>query len=530
MKKTAVLLAAILVLGGLTAWRLKSFYTAEAAVQQMQKAQKSAPPTVSVAPAVWQDIRNEWQAIGNVESPYNVNISSQIVGTIAWLQARQGDPVKAGETLVRIDPSQIEAQIAQDEANVAQAEQKLAQADITANAANVGVSSQIGVQKAALVSAEASRNLAEQTYQQQVSSAQDAVTQAQNQVSTAQASVNNASAGIRSAQASLNNAQASYQRTYSLYRQGYVAAQDVDNARTALQVAQAAVDTAQGQHSSALAQQHSAEAQLSSAKNQLSITVMKSRTDIDSAKAAVQQAQANLKLAMANRAQTPAYQANLRALRAAVAAAKAQLSIQKTELGYTTLVSPITGYVTARNADPGSTATVGEALLTVQQLSKVYLNVPVPEEQINALHVGSIGTASLDALPGQTFTGKIVYINPSADLQTRQYSVRIALNNPQGLIKPGMFATVSFVLKNIPHALTVPREAVQTGKDGAATVDVINSDNTVRVVPVRTGGFDHAAVQILSGIQPGDQVVVLSANPLHNGQKVRVAAQQKTRS
>src|SRR5207253_2677940 len=119
------------------------------------------------------------EAVGSVEAPLNVRISPKVTGRIDYLQAHEGDRVTQGEVLVRIDPSEIEAQVSQQQAAVAEAESRLAQAQITQNPTNVGVNTQITQQQAALASVRADYNQTKQNYSSQVASANAAVTDAQ---------------------------------------------------------------------------------------------------------------------------------------------------------------------------------------------------------------------------------------------------------------------------------------------------------------------------------------------------------------
>ena len=115
-------------------------------------------------------------------------------------------------------------------------------------------------------------------------------------------------------------------------------------------------------------------------------------------------------------------------------------------------------------------------------------------------------------------------INPAADPQSRQFAVRLTLNNPTGQIRPGMFARVTFVTLRIPNALQVPREAVRNDKKtGGQVVTVIDANSVAHVRPVKTGISNGADIQLLQGVQPGENVVTLSLTPVRDEQKVNAA-------
>ncbi len=522
MKRAIALSLVVLLFAGIMAIRFSQYYAQKANLKKQAASRKDAPLVVAVQPAAYTTLSSSYQCVGNIESPLTVNISSQIVGTVQYLKVRQGDHVNAGEVLVKIDPAQIQTQVSQAQANLSQAQSRYLQAATTTNANSVSIISQIHVEQAALRSAQANYTQTVENDKEQISAARSAVTDAKTKVASAIAAISSANAVISSAKANLANSKASYNRTDSLFKQGYETAQDVDNARTQVAVSQSAVDTAQSGLTVAEAGKNSAEAEESSAVNNLNITVNKGQSDIAAAAAAVAQARASLELAQANQSQKPAYQANLNALKSAVTAASDQLNSAITQLGYTTIRSPIDGWVTARNADPGSTATVGEILLTVQQLSKLYISVPVPEEEIAQIHLGTSVVANLDALPGKTFRGKVTYINPSANLLSRQFTVRVSIDNPGDVVMPGMFAHVTFMLQREPNVLTIPREAL-IKKGSRSEVAVVDAKSICHLENVTTGATDGSKIQIKSGLSAGDNVVIQSARPVKDGMIVKIA-------
>lgn len=522
MKRAIAIILLVLLFAGIMAMRFKQYFVQKANLKKQSMSRKDAPLVVAAQPAAYTTLSSTYQSVGNIESPFNVNISSQIVGTVQYLKVRQGDHVTLGEVLVKIDPAQIQTQVSQAQANLSQAQSRYLQAAATTNANDVSIISQIHVEQAALSSAQSNYTQTVENDKEQISAARSAVADSKTKVASAIAVISSANAVISSAKASLANSKASYNRTDSLFKQGYETAQDVDNANTQVAVSQSAVETAESGLTVADAGKNSAEAEESSAVNNLNITVNKGQSDIAAAAAAVAQAKASLELAKANQSQKPAYQANLSALKSAVTAASDQLNSAVTQLGYTTIKSPIDGWVTARNADPGSTATVGEILLTVQQLRQLYISVPVPEEEVAQIHLGTNAVANLDAFPGRIFTGKVTYINPSGNLLSRQFTVRVSIDNPGDVVMPGMFAHVSFMLSRQLNVLTVPREAVITS-GSRSEVAVVDSKNICHLETVTTGTTDGSNIQIKSGLSAGENVVIQSARPVKNGTLVKIA-------
>lgn len=520
-KKTGLIWAiiGIVVLLALIGWRVATHNQANSAAAKMGGANRRAAPSVEVAIAKPADIVHSVNVVGTVVSPQSVDLSPKITGRITFLNVREGDMVKAGQVLVKIDPSDLQQQILQQQANVAEAKSRLAQAQLTQGSTNVGVYTNIQQQQAGLASAQADYNQTLQNYSAQVQTAQSTVSSDTSKVHAAQVQVQNANATLAQQNSNLANAQTKLQRMQTLFSQGAVAQQQRDDAQTAVEVQQQAVNVGQGQVAAAQAAVESAQADLSSAKDQLSIVKNQGRANIAAAKAKSQQAQATLKAAVSNKSQAPAYQANIDALRAAVTAAEAQYQASVVNLKETNLVSPIDGAVTARDADPGDLASPGKAVLTVQALKWVYVNTAVPMEEAANVQEGMNAQVTIDTLPGKVFTGPITNLNPSADPTSRQFTVRIRLENPGNLLKPGMYARVAVVTSSVHAAAAVPIEAVTNGKQGP-TVTVVDKSAVAHVVPVVLGTTDGKQDEIKSGVNPGDQVVVLAYSPVKDGQTV----------
>jgi multidrug efflux pump subunit AcrA (membrane-fusion protein) len=395
-----------------------------------------APPPVSFGLARLQDVSQGIDSVGSVEAPLSVKIAAKVTGRIDYLEVHEGDRVARGQILVRIDPTQIEAQVQQAKASLAEAQYRLAQARITQNPTNVSVATQVRQQEAALASA----------------------------------------------QANLTNTQAKYDRQLELYKKGFIAAQDVDDAKTAVGVQQAAVDNAR----------------------------------------------AALEFARANTVQKSAYQQSLAALEASVAAAQAGVRNAESLRADTVLTAPLDGFVTGRFVDPGSVVTAGEPILQVQYMRQVWVTVSVPEEVTGGIRLEQAAEISLDAMPGRTFVGKVTQINPSADPASRQFSVRVILDNPDFAIKPGTFAHAKIETGIVRGALVVPREAVQHDKAGSYVM-VIDDQSVARRRPVTLGTSAVDVIAVTSGLQPGEKVVTLTAYPLKDGQAVSTGGEKQVK-
>ncbi|MBU0608613.1 MAG: efflux RND transporter periplasmic adaptor subunit, partial [Armatimonadetes bacterium] len=199
-------------------------------------------------------------------------------------------------------------------------------------------------------------------------------------------------------------------------------------------------------------------------------------------------------------------------------AEKAALASTRARRSDTVLIAPTDGYVSERLADPGSMATPGQPILALQFFREIWVNVPVPEQISTRVRPGDVLTVTLDALPGQTLRAAVIKVNPSADPQARQFTVRGTLDNSQGLLKPGMYAHVDFVTERV-SGLAVPREAVQEDEQGAF-VYVVDAAKKAYRRSIKPGLADATHVAITEGLKPGDQVVTVCPRPLKDGEGV----------
>ncbi len=464
-----VLLVVGLVLVAVTGWRL-----VERMSEKSGRSGQRTPPVVSLAAVEVRDLEQSFEAVGSVESPHRVEISPKVSGRIDYLTVQGGDRVRKDQVLVRLDDADLVAQVNQREAAVAEARYRLAQARLTRGSTEASVASELGQQEAALATAQADLEQMRQSTLAQVGSAE---------------------AALGSARASLDNARARQARVQSLYDQAFTAAQDLDDARTATEVAQE---------------------NLNAARENLRAAKAKARADLAASEARLKQARAALDFARANTVQGAAYGENLAALQAVVNAAEAGLQSARSRLQDTVLVCPLDGWVTARSVDPGNVVEPGTSILTVQASGDLWVTVPVPEEVRPRLEIGDPATVKLDSLPDKTLSGEIVLINAAADLQSRQFLMRVRVESDPR-IRPGMYARVSVPLEQARKSLAVPRDAV---REGPSVLVVDREDKVVRR-SVKLGMSTADWQQILEGVKAGDRVITLSAVPLKDGQQVK---------
>ena len=485
---------------------------------------------MSVAKVTVRDMVDTFEATSNIESPETVKISPKVSEVVDSITVHEGDSVHRGQVLVRLDDTDIQAMVRKAQADLAEAKARYVQAQVTQNPVNVGVTATIAQQVAAVSSATAGYNQVKQSYDATIAAADAAVTDAQGRIDVAAAGVSNAQAQIRSAQANLDDQTSKLTRLETLFKQKFyrrtgcrrptgpgerAARQQGAVANAMLLSAQAALD--------------SAKAQKNAASQQASIARDKGKADIDAAQAVLVQARASLTNARANTAQKPAYVANLQALAAATQSAQADLENAKAQLAQTVLTAPIDGVITSRLQDPGSMGTPNQPILNLNSIHSVWVNMPVPEEQIAHTTLGIPVNVKVDSLPNISFTGDIVQINPAADPTSRLFTVRIAVDNSRGLLKPGMFARTSFVTQRLTNVTAIPPEGVQTADDGSTFSWVVGDDQTITKTPISVGENNSGLVQVTTGLDPGERVITAFNGNLKDGQKVVIAGHKRTK-
>jgi Cu(I)/Ag(I) efflux system membrane fusion protein len=168
------------------------------------------------------------------------------------------------------------------------------------------------------------------------------------------------------------------------------------------------------------------------------------------------------------------------------------------------LVSPISGVVTELGVREGAMVQAGTPAFTLTDLSSVWLTVEVPEAQAAALKLGQSVSATVQSIPGKSFSGRIDFIYPELNAQTRTVKARLALANPGLALRPGMFAEVSLASAS-RKVLTIPTEAViQTG---TRVVVIVLEGERFRAATVQTGAERSGRTEVISGLKEGEKVV-----------------------
>lgn len=205
----------------------------------------------------------------------------------------------------------------------------------------------------------------------------------------------------------------------------------------------------------------------------------------------------------------------------ALAAAQATVTQLTTRLGFSRIVSPISGVVTARFVQGGDIVSPNTRLFTVSDLSTLVVRLPVSELEVAQLRTGAEVALSVDALAGAIYPGRIRRIFPAADSVTRLVPVEVAVTgSATSQLRPGYTVRATLKLDSKADALVVPTRAV-LGATGARTVYVVRNGLAERR-PVRVGADVDGQLEVFSGLNMGDTVIVAGNSLVREGGKVRI--------
>lgn len=369
-----------------------------------------------------------------------ITIAAEIGGRVEALLVDEGDRVTAGQELLHLDRSLLNAQLAQAQATVDLAKAQLAQVKAGAR------SEEIRQAEAALAQAIALRDGAKKSWEN-AQLVRDNPQELDARITAAQAQVEIARHQLQTA---IANAKAAEVRkdavggVETIRPEGKVIVNQWWAAEEAVQVAQAALQSAEKGLEVLL--------DMRARPLTLNVQVDAAKAQYDAAIAAVAAAQARLDVVKAG-----ASPEQVAVAEAVVRQAEAALGVLQTQAAKLTLKSPVNGRISRRTVHLGELAAPGTPLLAVTNLDTVKLTVYVPETQIGRVNVGDAVAVRVDAFPGRVFPGKIVFLATQAEFTPRNvqtkaervnmvFAVKVQIANPGGELKPGMPADATLTL------------------------------------------------------------------------------------
>jgi len=232
-----------------------------------------------------------------------------------------------------------------------------------------------------------------------------------------------------------------------------------------------------------------------------------SQQELDESQARLRSADATLEMAASKRRQIGARRSQ----------AEAEIAAARVALDYATLTAPFAALVTERKADPGSLATPGAPLLTLEREGNLRLEASIDESRLGLVRAGESVAVEIDGL-NRTVSGRVAEVVPSVDAATRSFTVKIDLPALPGL-RSGMFGRAAFAAGK-RGALLVPQSAV-VERGQIRSVYVVEGD-TARLRFVTLGEERDDQREVLSGLTAGERIVVMPAPLLSDGARVAI--------
>ena len=257
----------------------------------------------------------------------------------------------------------------------------------------------------------------------------------------------------------------------------------------------------------------------------------------------VQAAKAQLVWAEKNRAQQKALleksfisqsafdniQSNHDVAAAKLRAAEADLVVAKKSLGDAVLVAPFAGIVSLRHAQPGERVALDAKVVSIVDLSRLQLEASVPPAAIGQVKIDQPMSFKVEGFGERAFVGRIERINPAATAGSRSISVYAVIDNPDGLLRSGMFAQGALTLARVDNALAVPASAVR--EEVGQTFVYAIENGMLKRKNVKVGAADaEGRVQVLDGLVAGDRIVRANLGSLREGVTARLAGPEPAAS
>lgn len=201
--------------------------------------------------------------------------------------------------------------------------------------------------------------------------------------------------------------------------------------------------------------------------------------------------------------------------RLALQAAAANSVLYAVRLKKSVIRAPFAGTLGLRRVSVGDYVQPGQDIVNLEDLRTLHVDFKVPEVWLGRLFVGQELAVTTDAFPDVPFEGQVSAIDPRVEAVNRTVAVRAAVPNPDGTLRPGLFATVRLTLGQEAHALLIPEESVFLQREKTMVFRIENQ--TVRLTEIAAGARERGLVQIRAGLKEGDRVVRTGTHKLHDG-------------
>jgi membrane fusion protein (multidrug efflux system) len=202
-----------------------------------------------------------------------------------------------------------------------------------------------------------------------------------------------------------------------------------------------------------------------------------------------------------------------------LAAAEAELGVLERALRDATVTAPFAGFVAKREVSRGEYVQPGQTLFELVALDPIEVEFRIPEVDLARVANDQIVAVRLTPFPDETFEAVVTFVAPTIDPETRTFRVKAELENPEGRLRPGLFARIDLGVANRAGVAMIPEDAVLQRADGNVVFRV-GDDNRVERMVIETGEHRDGQVEVVRGPRPGDYVVSRGQAWLTDGQLV----------
>lgn len=206
---------------------------------------------------------------------------------------------------------------------------------------------------------------------------------------------------------------------------------------------------------------------------------------------------------------------------AQVASAKAHYESQQAQVAYSRVTSPLAGIVADKPLNEGEVAAPGAPLVIIMNISRVVARVDVPQSEASLVKVGQAALVT-PTNSSEPLDGKVTVVSPATDPNSTTVQVWVQIPNPGESLKPGTTVHAAIIAEEYKAATVVPVAAILPGEEGGSMVLTVDSSSVAHQKTVKLGVREGNQVQILSGVTPGEEVVVVGGLGVDDKAKVKV--------
>lgn len=466
--------------------------------------------TIEVTEAAKTDISLNEIITGTIAPIDEVDIPAQISGIADKVNIEIGDQVKKGDLLVKIDDESLLIQKRQAQAALDSARASYDELKNGATAEELDrVEASYEQAKTALASAQTNYKLMQELFNDRRSLEQQLV--------SAKQQLDNAQQSLNQSQVNYDQAERNYQRSKKLYNNNVISEKDYEDAEDAFDNAKTSLNQAKSTLQSAEKNYQLTKATYDN-PTELKQQLENSRSQVENAKSSLAVAEANLK-----ETKRGPREEQVRAGLAQVKQAEATLAEIDDNISKSKIAAPFTGLIAEVNVDDGEMISAGQTVVRLINIDQLYVEVNLTASTVSAIQTGE--KVEVKAESSQNYVeGEIANISPAADPSNRTFLVKVKLANPDHRLRAGMFADVQIAKGQTGDAVVVPIDSIVGLNSDQPYLFVFQDGKAVRR-EITLGVNNNSQVEVKSGIEAGEKVIVRGQSDLTDGQEVEVKNQ-----